>query len=140
VASVSADGASDTKGCHAAIPRRGAQAVNHPGSTKNKDRKRDPEMHSSQKSNEWHFGMKAHIGVDADSGLVHAVIGTSGNVADVVEGNSLLHRQETDGFGDAFWMQVFVSRSHLRALPSVRMLHFRLETAIPIPCLPRLLA
>ncbi|BEU94681.1 hypothetical protein ACDW_45940 (plasmid) [Acidovorax sp. DW039] len=57
-----------------------------PSSTKNKDRKRDPEMHSSQKGNEWHFGMKAHIGVDADSGLAHAVIGTSGNVADVVEG------------------------------------------------------
>ncbi|MHB1114942.1 MAG: transposase, partial [Acidovorax defluvii] len=49
---------------------------------------------SSQKGNEWHFGMKAHIGVDADSGLVHTVIGTSGNVSDVVEGNSLLHGQE----------------------------------------------
>ncbi len=45
--------------------------------------------------------MKAHIGVDADSGLVHTVIGTSGNVADVVEGNSLLQGQETDGLGDA---------------------------------------
>ena len=72
-----------------------------PSSTKNKDRKRDPEMHSSQKGNEWHFGMKAHIGVDADSGLVHTVIGTSGNVADVTEGNSLLHGEETDAFGDA---------------------------------------
>jgi len=70
-------------------------------STKNKDRKRDPEMHSSQKGNEWRFGMKAHTGIDADSGLVHTVIGTSGNVADVVEGNSLLHVEEKDGFGDA---------------------------------------
>ena len=60
----------------------------------NKDKKRDPEMHSSQKGNEWHFGMKAHIGVNADSGLVHTVIDTSGNVADVVEGNSLLHGEE----------------------------------------------
>jgi IS5 family transposase len=58
-------------------------------------------MHSSQKGNEWHFGMKAHIGVDADSGLVHTVRGTSGNVADVTEGNSLLHGQESDVFGDA---------------------------------------
>ena len=58
-------------------------------------------MHSSQKGNEWHFGMKAHIGVDADSGLVHTVRGTSGNVADVTEGNSLLHGQETEVFGDA---------------------------------------
>jgi IS5 family transposase len=44
-----------------------------PGSTKNKARARDPERHSSQKGNQWHFGMKAHIGVDADSGLVHTV-------------------------------------------------------------------
>ena len=58
-------------------------------------------MHSSQKGNEWHFGMKAHIGVDADSGLVHTVRGTSGNVSDVVEGNSLLHGEEADVFGDA---------------------------------------
>ncbi len=72
-----------------------------PGVIFHSDRGSDPEMHSSQKGNEWHFGMKAHIGVDADSGLVHTVIGTSGNVADVVEGNSLLHGQETDGFGDA---------------------------------------
>ena len=50
--------------------------------------------------------MKAHIGVDADSGLVHTVIGTSGNLADVVEGNSLLQGQETDGFGDAGYQGV----------------------------------
>ena len=73
-----------------------ATLIAAPSSTKNKDRKRDPEMHSSQKGNEWHFGMKAHIGVDADSGLVHTVIGTSGNVADVTEGHSLLHGEETD--------------------------------------------
>ena len=78
-----------------------ATLIAAPSSTKNKDKARDPEMHSSQKGNEWHFGMKAHIGVDADSGLVHTVRGTSGNVADVTEGNSLLHRQETDVFGDA---------------------------------------
>jgi IS5 family transposase len=46
--------------------------------------------HSSQKGNEWHLGLKAHIGVDADSGLLHTVRGTSGDVADVTEGNSLL--------------------------------------------------
>ena len=78
-----------------------ARFIAAPSSTKNKDKARDPEMHSSQKGNEWHFGMKAHLGVDADSGLVHTVRGTSGNVADVTEGNSLLHGQETDVFGDA---------------------------------------
>ena len=78
-----------------------ATSIAAPSSTKNKDKARDPEMHSSQKGNEWHFGMKAHIGVDADSGLVHTVRGTSGNVSDVVEGNSLLHGQETDVYADA---------------------------------------
>ena len=78
-----------------------ATLIAAPSSTKNKDKARDPEMHSSQKGNEWHFGMKAHIGVDADSGLVHTVRGTSGNVSDVVEGNSLLHGQETDVYADA---------------------------------------
>jgi IS5 family transposase len=53
-----------------------ATLIAAPSSTKNKDKARDPEMHSSQKGNQWHFGMKAHIGVDADSGLVHTVRGT----------------------------------------------------------------
>jgi transposase, IS5 family len=78
-----------------------ATLIAAPSSTKNKDKQRDPEMHSSKKGNQWHFGMKAHIGVDADSGLVHTVHGTSGHVADVTEGNTLLHGQETVAFADA---------------------------------------
>ncbi len=69
-------------------------------STKNESGQRDPEMKQSKKGNQWHFGMKAHIGVDAQSGLVHTVVGTSGNVNDVVPANSLLHGQESDGFAD----------------------------------------
>ncbi len=78
-----------------------ATLIAAPTSTKNKDKARDPEMHSSQKGNQWYFGMKAHIGADADSGLVHTVRGTSGNVHDVVEGSSLLHGEETLAYGDA---------------------------------------
>ena len=78
-----------------------ATLIAAPSSTKNKDGQRDPEMHQSKKGNQWFFGMKAHIGVDADSGLVHTVRGTAGNVNDVVEANSLLHGQEVDAFGDA---------------------------------------
>jgi IS5 family transposase len=78
-----------------------ATLIAAPTSTKNKDKARDPEMHSSKKGNQWYFGMKAHIGVDADSGLVHSVRGTSGHVSDIAEGNSLLHGQEKFGFGDA---------------------------------------
>jgi IS5 family transposase len=78
-----------------------ATLIAAPSSTKNKSAKRDPEMHSSKKGNQWHFGMKAHIGVDADSGLVHTVRGTAGHVADVTEGSSLLHGEETAVFADA---------------------------------------
>ena len=78
-----------------------ATLIAAPSSTKNAGHTRDPEMHQSKKGNQWYFGMKAHIGVDADSGLVHTVRGTAGNVNDVVEAASLLHGQEIDAFGDA---------------------------------------
>jgi len=78
-----------------------ATLISAPSSTKNASGERDPEMHQSKKGQQWFFGMKAHIGVDADSGLVHTVRGTSGNVNDVVEANSLLHGQEKDVFADA---------------------------------------
>jgi IS5 family transposase len=58
-------------------------------------------MRQSKKGNQWFFGMKAHIGVDAESGLVHTVQGTSGNVNDVTQANSLLHGQEIVAFADA---------------------------------------
>ncbi len=70
-------------------------------STKNKDKKRDPEMHSSKKGNQWYFDMKAHIGMDAESGLVHTVRGSSGHVSDIAEANILLHGEENVAFGDA---------------------------------------
>ena len=78
-----------------------ASLIAAPTSTKNKGKARDPDMHSSKKGNQWYFGMKAHIGVDAESGLVHTVRGTSGHVSDIAEGNTLLHGQETVAFGDA---------------------------------------
>ena len=84
----------------------GATLIAAPSSTKNKDGLRDPEMHSAQKGNQWHFGMKAHIGVDAESGLVHTVRGSSANIHDVVEGNALLHGEEEVAFGDAGYQGV----------------------------------
>ena len=83
-----------------------ATLIPAPCSTKNKDKARDPEMHSSKKGNQWYFGMKAHIGVDADSGLVHTVRGTSGHVGDVTEGNTLLHGEEIVAYGDAGYQGV----------------------------------
>ena len=75
-------------------------------STKNKGGKRDGEMHQTKKGNQWHFGMKAHIGVDTQSGLVHTVIGTAANVHDITQAQALLHGGETDVFGDAGYQGV----------------------------------
>lgn len=78
-----------------------ATIIAAPSSTKNEQNARDPEMHQTKKGNQWHFGMKAHIGVDAQSGLVHTVIATAANVNDVTQAGALLHGQERDAFGDA---------------------------------------
>lgn len=78
-----------------------ATLIAAPTSTKNKEGKRDPEMHQTKKGNQFYFGMKCHIGVDAESGLVHTVIGTAANVHDVTQGAALLHGEEDVVFADA---------------------------------------
>lgn len=72
-----------------------------PSSTKNKDKKRDPDAHQTKKGNTWHFGYKAHIGVDRDSGLVHTVKATGANVHDVSMTPELLHGEEETVNGDS---------------------------------------
>jgi IS5 family transposase len=93
-----------------------ATIIAAPSSTKNKSGERDPEMHQTKKGNQWHFGMKAHIGVDAESGLVHTVIGTAANVNDVTQATQLLHGQETDVFADAGYQGVD-KREEAQGLP-----------------------
>jgi len=83
-----------------------ATLIAAPSSTKNANGERDPEMHQVKKGNQWHFGMKAHVGVDADSGLVHTVVGTAANVNDVTKASALVHGQETDVFADAGYQGV----------------------------------
>ena len=83
-----------------------ATLIAAPSSTKNSKGERDPEMHQTKKGNQWHFGMKAHIGVDIESGLVHSVHGTAANVHDVTQAGKLLHGKETDVFGDAGYQGV----------------------------------
>ncbi len=78
-----------------------ATIINAPSSTKNKSQERDGEMHQTKKRNQWYFGMKAHIGADADSGLVHSVHVTAANESDVAHAHKLLHGQERDVFADA---------------------------------------
>jgi transposase, IS5 family len=77
-----------------------ATIISAPSSTKNADGERDPEMHQTQKGNQWYFGMKAHIGVDADSGLVHTVVSTAANEADVEVADELLHGKEEVVYAD----------------------------------------
>lgn len=77
-----------------------ATIISSPSSTKNKDKKRDPEMGSTKKNNTWYFGMKAHIGVDAQNGLVHSCEFTSASVHDRDCLPSLLHGKEEAIFGD----------------------------------------
>ena len=78
-----------------------ATIIAAPSSTKNADGKRDPDMHQTRKGNQWYFGMKAHIGVDDASGLVHHVQCTAANVADITQTHKLLHGDEDTVCGDS---------------------------------------
>ena len=103
-----------------------ATLIAAPSSTKNSTGTRDPEMHQTKKGNNWYFGMKAHIGADRDSGLVHTVIGTAAHVSDVTVGNALLHGAETDVFADAGYQgaqkrpEASGANWHVAMRPSVR--------------------
>ncbi len=89
-----------------------ATLIHAPSSTKNKDGKRDPEMHQTKKGNQYYFGMKAHIGVDEESGLVHSVVGTAANVADVTQVDKLLHGVENVVCADAGYTGVEKRSEH----------------------------
>ena len=78
-----------------------ATIIAAPPSTKNKSKARDPEMHQTKKGNQWHFGMKAHIGVDVASGVVHTLTGTAANEADINQMAAVLHGREEAVFADA---------------------------------------
>jgi transposase, IS5 family len=78
-----------------------ATIIAAPSSTKNAQGERDPEMHQTKKGNEWHFGMKAHIAVDANSALVHTVTTTAANEADVEQMADLLHGKEQQVWADS---------------------------------------
>ena len=101
-------------------------------------------MHQTKKGNQRHFGMKAHIGVDAESGLVHTVVGTATNVNDVTQAGELLHGEEPDAWGDAGYQgvdkreefknskvrwEMALRPSKRRALDPERELHQLLEKA-----------
>jgi len=107
-----------------------ATIIAAPSSTKNADGERDPEMHQTKKGNQWYFGMKAHIGVDTDSGFVHTVVTTPANEADIEVVDELLHGKETTVHADAGYTgadkrvvrkkltwKIATKRGKLKALP-----------------------
>jgi transposase, IS5 family len=109
-----------------------ATIIAAPPSTKNTSKSRDPEMHQTKKGNQWHFGMKAHIGVDVASGVVHTVVGTAANGADINQMAAVLHGAEEDVFADAGYTgadkrpehkdrdvswNIAIKRSIIKALP-----------------------
>jgi IS5 family transposase len=77
-----------------------ATIINAPSSTKNAHRKRDPEMHQTRKGQQWYFGMKAHVGADSRSKLIHSVVAMAANAADATMLPHLLHGEETRVWGD----------------------------------------
>jgi len=81
-----------------------ATIINAPSSTKNQDKKRDPDMHSTKKGNQYYFGMKIHVGVDRESRTVHSLVTTPANVHDSKMVEDLLHGEENAVFGDSAYM------------------------------------
>ena len=90
-----------------------ATIINAPSSTKNARQERDPEMHQTRKGKPWYFGMKAHVGVDSQTKLIHSVVATAANAADSTMLLHLLHGAETRVWGDqAYRGQSEVPREH----------------------------
>ena len=83
-----------------------ATIINAPSSTKNAEKKRDPEMHQTKKGNEWKFGMKCHIGVDAGSGLVHTMTVTAANTHDITQTVALIREDDEVVYGDAGYLGI----------------------------------
>jgi transposase, IS5 family len=83
-----------------------ATIINAPSSTKNADKSRDPEMHQTKKGNEWRFGMKCHIGVDAGTGYIHSITATSANVHDISETAKLIRPDDEVVYGDSGYLGI----------------------------------
>jgi IS5 family transposase len=89
-----------------------ASIIAAPTSTKNKSGERDPEMHQTKKGNEWHFGMKLHIGVDETLGLIHSLTTTAANEHDITQADQLLHGKEKRVWGDAGYCGIEKREAH----------------------------
>jgi IS5 family transposase len=103
-----------------------ATILSAPSSTKNKSGERDPEMHSTKKGNQWYFGMKAHIGVDAGSGYTHTVEVTAANEHDVTKASKLIREDDEVVYGDAGY-QGIEKREEIRTDPQKSKIEYRIN-------------
>ena len=103
-----------------------ATLISAPSSTKNKEKKRDPETHSAKKGNQWHFGMKCHTGVDAGSGFVHTVEATAANVHDVTVAAGLLREDDEVVYGDSAYLGI-EKRDEIRNSPQLSAITYRIN-------------
>ena len=103
-----------------------ATIINAPSSTKNQDKSRDPEMHQTKKGNEWRFGMKAHVGVDAGTGYVTGVTATAANVHDIVEAKNLLRPDDDVAYGDSGYLGI-ENREEIRFDPHLSQIDYRIN-------------
>lgn len=103
-----------------------ATIVSAPSSTKNKDGERDPEMHQTKKGNQWHYGMKVHIGADAGSGYVHTITGTAANVHDIEEAPKLFREDDNVGYGDSGYLGI-EKRDEVKTDPNLSKIEFRIN-------------
>ena len=101
--------------------------IESPSSTKNKKKERDPEAHSAKKGSTWHFGYKAHIGVDHDTGLVHIVKVTAANVHDVTVTADLLTSEEEAVYGDSAYLGADKRPEALKKNKSGRKIHYKIN-------------
>lgn len=103
-----------------------ATLISAPSSTKNAEKKRDPEMHQTKKGNQWHFGMKCHTGVDAGSGFVHTVEATSANVHDVTVAAKLLREDDEVVYGDSAYLGL-EKRDEVKHDPQLSTIEYRIN-------------
>lgn len=103
-----------------------ATIIEAPSSTKNAEKQRDPEMHQAKKGNQWHFGMKCHVGVDAGSGLVHSITATPANTADISETHKLLREDDTFAYGDNGYTGI-EKRDEIKNNEHFREIEFRIN-------------
>lgn len=103
-----------------------ATLISAPSSTKNEKKERDPQMHSTRKGNQWYFGMKCHIGVDAGSGLVHSVETTSANVHDIVVAAKLIREDDDTVYGDSGYIGL-EKREEIKDCPSMSAKNYQIN-------------